>query len=148
MSSLMNALKFKLHNLKRWLTARLKIDALVTRLFHRFYYGAPAWRNTTWLGVTTLKCPLDLWIYQEMIWTIRPDVIIECGTANGGSALYLASMCDLVGQGQIITVDIDAKPTRPKHPRVTYVSGSSTEPAVVAEVKKLVGDKKKCYCHT
>ena len=72
--------------------------------FHRLYFDARAfnmtWRNTFWLGHPILKCPLDLWIYQEIITELRSAVIVETGTAFGGSALYLASICDIVGQGE------------------------------------------------
>ena len=54
----------------------------------------------------TQKCPLDLWIYQELLYELRPDLIIETGTYSGGSAMYLASICDLFGQGRIVSVDI------------------------------------------
>jgi len=98
--------------------------------FHRLYFDARAfnmtWRNTYWLGHAVLKCPLDLWLYQEMIHEIRPDVIVETGTAYGGSALFLASMCDLVGHGRVVTIDLDPKPGLPVHPRIRYRAGSST----------------------
>ncbi len=110
--------------------------------FHRLYYDAAlqgkTWKNTRWLGVFVQKCPLDLWIYQETLWDTRPDLIVECGTAEGGTTLYLASMCDLIGTGRIVSVDIDTKPKRPAHPRITYIAGSSVAPDVVAQVKKHV----------
>ena len=90
------------------------------------------------MGVDAWKCPLDLWIYQEILHELRPALIIECGTAHGGSAGFLASICDLVGTGEIITIDIEAKPGRPVHPRITYVLGSSTDPEVVATVRARV----------
>ena len=106
--------------------------------FHRLYYdsGERTWRNTYFLGVRTAKCPLDLWIYQELLVELRPDLIVECGTAWGGSALYLATICDLVGTGDIVTVDIAEDPERPRHPRITYVTGSSTDPAIVDQVRR------------
>jgi Cephalosporin hydroxylase len=45
------------------------------------------------------KCPLDLWIYQELLHELEPDLIVETGTAESGSALFLASICDLVDKG-------------------------------------------------
>jgi cephalosporin hydroxylase len=62
----------------------------------------------SWMGYEMFKCPLDLWVYQEIIVRERPDLIIEVGTYKGGSALYLASVCDLAGHGEIVTIDIDA----------------------------------------
>jgi cephalosporin hydroxylase len=110
----------------------------VAAQFTELYYDAPStWRTTNWLGVQTAKCPLDLWIYQEILMETRPDLIIETGTHMGGSALFLASMCDLLSNGEIITVDIADNPARPYHPRVTYTLGSSTDSDVVANLTSL-----------
>jgi cephalosporin hydroxylase len=108
--------------------------------FHRAYYEAGVaggiWKATTWLGVQTWKCPLDLWVYQEIIHEQRPDLVIETGTAYGGSALFMATIFDAVGHGEIITIDLDdvSWPSRPEHPRITYITASSTDPAIVAEL--------------
>jgi len=120
----------------------LGLNRLLIRQFHRFYYNAPAWRNTTWLGTTTLKCPLDLWVYQELLYELKPDVIVECGTSSGGSAHFLASMCDLINHGEVVTVDIAAQPNLPQHPRITYVAGSSTAPEIVTQVKAKINGRK------
>jgi cephalosporin hydroxylase len=64
----------------------------------------------------------------------RPDLIIETGTNMGGSALFLASMCDLLSNGEIVTIDIGERPDRPDHPRITYLLGSSTDPDVLAQL--------------
>jgi len=109
----------------------------VTESFHRLYYDSAVWKDTYWLGVSTQKCPLDLWIYQELLYETKPDLIIETGTAHGGSALYLASVCDLLGRGEIVTVDIYPIEGRPEHPRITYVTGSSTAEEVVNHVGNL-----------
>ena len=76
-------------------------DQMIVDAFHELYYSRSAestWQNTRWLGVTAYKCPLDMWIYQEIIFEQQPDVIVECGTCLGGSALFLASLCDLIGK--------------------------------------------------
>jgi cephalosporin hydroxylase len=121
---------------------RRPLEASIVWAFHRLYYssGSRTWSNTYWLGTQTQKCPLDLWIYQELLHELRPAAIVETGTAGGGGALFLASMCDLLGQGEILTVDIEER-RRPSHPRITYVNGSSTAPEVVARVTEFVGDR-------
>jgi cephalosporin hydroxylase len=108
----------------------------IVRQFHRLYYREreQTWQNTYWLGVPAHKCPLDLWIYQELFFKTRPDVIVESGTRFGGSALFLACMCELVGTGRVITIDVDPVEGRPEHPRLSYVEGSSVQPEVVAQV--------------
>ena len=96
------------------------------------------WGNTCWLGVPTLKCALDLWVYQEIIYEHRPDIIIECGTKYGAGALFLATICDIVKQGNVITIDIESKGGIPKHDRITYLNGSSTSNIIVEKVKKMI----------
>ena len=112
--------------------------------FHRLYYhsGNQTWHNTRFFGVTVWKNPLDLWLYQEMIHEFRPDVVIEAGTKFGGSAYYFARLFDLVGHGQVITIDTTPQPNRPDHPRITYLTGSSTDPAIAESVDELVGGGK------
>ena len=115
--------------------------------FHELYYQlGQRGRHTnhvSWLGYSSLKCPLDLWIYHELICRLRPDFIIETGTASGGSALFLASMCDLIDQGHVITIDVDAREgqRRPVHPRIEYLVGSSVDPAVIARVREALAGK-------
>jgi len=115
---------------------------LITDQFHKMYYLGdethPTWKSTTWLGVRALKCPFDLWIYQEIIHDVRPDIIIETGTYHGGTALYLASICDLQNQGRVVTIDNHIYPDRPNHPRIHYLTGSSTDPEVVQALKEIV----------
>jgi cephalosporin hydroxylase len=109
-----------------------------TDAFHRLYFDARAfnltWRNTYWLGHQVLKCPLDLWLYQELVCRVRPAVIVETGTAFGGSALFLASVCDMVGRGRVITIDVEAQGV-PSHPRIEYLTGSSTDDRIVESVR-------------
>jgi cephalosporin hydroxylase len=118
--------------------------------FHRIYYGTedadPEARTyrISWLGYEMFKCPLDLWIYQEIITRRKPDVIVETGTYRGGSALYLATICDLLGHGQVVTIDIDTtwQAEQPRHPRITYLSGSSVDPSVLAHVETLINGQR------
>lgn len=123
---------------KKWAVTVAPVERTVTNLFHRMYYGlgSRTWRRTTWLGTPIRKCPLDLWIYQELLTRVRPDLILETGTYDGGGAHYLASICDLLGSGRVITVDISPKPDRPQHPRITYLEGSSTSPEIVSRIAK------------
>jgi cephalosporin hydroxylase len=112
------------------------------REFHLLYYEdwARTWRNTFWLGTRVLKCPLDLWVYQEIIHRTRSDVIVECGTFFGGGALFLASMCQLIGSGRVITIDNLAQRRRPTHDLITYISGSTVDPELVAGVRQSIGE--------
>ncbi|MGH9922253.1 MAG: CmcI family methyltransferase [Nitrososphaerales archaeon] len=113
--------------------------------FHKLYYDSNfaggTWKNTFWLGVPTLKNPLDLWIYQELIYELKPDKIIECGTAHGGSALFMATMCDLINNGEVITVDIRDYESRPQHNRIKYLLGSSVSTEIVGQIENSIGSR-------
>lgn len=125
----------------------------IVRSFHDLYYGSNVWQRTHWHGTPTLKCPLDLWIYQELIHSLRPDLIVECGTWAGGSSLFMAHMMDLAGKGEIVTIDVlsaeevrshyatwepaRAAYVRPEHPRVTQLLGSSTDSWIVERVAEM-----------
>jgi cephalosporin hydroxylase len=100
--------------------------------FHRLSYHSYTWSMTTWMGVPLLKHPCDLFALQEIVAGIRPALIIETGTAFGGSALYLAHLCDLLGHGQVLTIDLEPAPSLPQHQRITYRVGSSVDPEIVA----------------
>jgi cephalosporin hydroxylase len=115
-------------------------DATIRR-FHELYYwgpdGVPPQKRISFLGVETVKCPLDLWVYQEIVHRTRPEVIVECGVHRGGTTLYLASLCDLLGSGAVVACDLSlglVDPSGRAHPRVTLLEGSSTDAAVVAAI--------------
>ena len=110
--------------------------------FHRLYYFSLGTdkdaTSTFWLGQPVWKTPLDLWVFQEIIAETKPDVIIEAGTYKGGSAFYMASVCDLLNHGRVITMDIKEFPGRPAHPRITYLIGNDIAGDTVAKVKALI----------
>lgn len=145
--SLRSTLSHELKTLRGALYRRIAVDKTNERAlideFHRLYFEARAfnmtWRNTHWMGHPILKCPLDLWLYQEVLHRVRPAVVVETGTAFGASAHFLASMMDIIGTGRVITIDIEDRPDRPTHPRVTYLTGSSVAPEMVEQVRSLVG---------
>jgi cephalosporin hydroxylase len=99
----------------------------------------------SWMGRPIIQLPEDMIRTQEVIWNVKPDVIIETGIAHGGSLIYNASLCKAMGKGRVIGVDIEIRP----HNRaaveahlmaefITMIEGSSTAPEIVAQVKALV----------
>ncbi len=81
--------------------------------------------NTFYHGIKTLKCPLDFWVYQEIIFDLKPDVIIEIGNYNGGSTLALAHIFDTLNKGKIIGIDKNHDNVQPivrDHPRISLIT--------------------------
>lgn len=97
------------------------------------YYERQA--HSDWRGVPMDKCATDLLVYQEMLHALRPEVVIEIGAWYGGSALFFADMCELIGCGQVLSVDIKLPKNPPQHPRLTFLEGDSADPATVQRVQ-------------
>jgi cephalosporin hydroxylase len=97
------------------------------------------WSGTTWLGRAIETAPTDLLAYQEMIVTVRPDWIVEIGSGDGGRALFLASICELTGHGEVLSVDTELPTDLPEHPRLHFLTGDAHDPATVAAVQQVVG---------
>lgn len=114
--------------------------------------------NFDWLSRPIIQYPQDIVAMQELIWSVRPDLIIETGIAHGGSAVFSASMlalmeyCDAAAAGEkldpaaprrrVVAVDIDIRPhnralieAHPLANRIDMIEGSSIDPAIVAKVR-------------
>jgi cephalosporin hydroxylase len=129
-------------SLERKIVLAPPVQRAIIKAFSRLYYYAAevnsdkTWRDTYWLGTRILKCPLDLWLYQEIIHEHRPQLIVESGTNKGASAHFLATLCDIVGEGEVLTIDIEEFPDRPQHPRLTHRIASATAPETLDWVKE------------
>ncbi len=98
--------------------------------------------HTTYFGVQTLKNPLDFWVYQELLYQQRPEVIVEIGNRFGGSTLALAHFCDLLGTGHVIGLDITHEFVPEivrRHPRITLIEGDACES--FDQVVTLIGER-------
>jgi cephalosporin hydroxylase len=120
-----------------------KVEPKISEAYHRLYYHSRGFLPNTHLGYQILQCPLDLQIYQELIFRLRPASIVQTGVFNGGSALYLASVLDLMQMDpSCLVIAIDLKLTdRAKtlsHPRIRLIEGSSTAPETVRQVEALL----------
>jgi cephalosporin hydroxylase len=99
------------------------------------------WTSTRWLGRPVATAPTDLLAYQEIIESVRPDWVIETGTGDGARALFLASICELVGHGSVVSIgDPTDADDRPRHPRLRYQPGIAADEATIAAVRDIVGD--------
>lgn len=103
----------------------------------------------TWLGRPIIQYPTDILAVQELIWEVKPELIIETGIARGGSLIFYASMMELLGDGgHVIGVDVDIRAHNreaiEKHPmfrRITMIEGSSVNPEVVSKIRDMAAGK-------
>ena len=94
--------------------------------------------NFNWLGRPIIQLPQDILAMQEIIWDTKPDLIIETGIAHGGSLIFYASILELIGEGEVLGIDIDIRPHNRKEiekhkmfKRIKMIEGSSTEKEIV-----------------
>lgn len=99
----------------------------------------------SWMGRPIIQLPEDMVRTQEVVYRVKPDVIVETGVAHGGSLIYYASLFKAMGHGRVIGIDIEIRPHNRKAIEahelaeyITLVEGSSTAPDIVAKVKALV----------
>jgi cephalosporin hydroxylase len=90
------------------------------------FWANLAWRRTSWLGRTVGKSPSDLITYQELVNEVRPDWIVELRTGNGGRAQFLATLCEMIGHGRVLSVEDRARDNLPEHPRLQYLVAPET----------------------
>lgn len=114
----------------------------------------------SWMGRPIIQIPEDMIRMQEVIYRVKPDVIIETGVAHGGSLIYYASLCKALGKGRVIGIDIEIRPhnrqaieAHEMFPLLTLIEGSSTDPAIVGQVAALVQPDERVLvildsCHT
>jgi cephalosporin hydroxylase len=114
-------------------------------LFHQmFYNNRETWLLNRWLGIQAQQNPNDVWIIQEILFEVKPDFVVETGTAFGGSAALWATVLEQVNpRGRVITIDIEDKAGEARklpivQRQVDFLLGSSTAPEIIAEVEKRV----------
>lgn len=90
-----------------------------------------------WHGQRVWQNLFDFWVIQETLFEVRPALLIECGTNRGGSAFFYGQFFDLMQHGQVVSIDVE-KLHDLSHPRVTFLIGSSVDPAVVGRVEEMV----------
>ncbi|WP_442597266.1 cephalosporin hydroxylase family protein [Parapusillimonas sp. JC17] len=105
--------------------------------------------NFSWLGRPMIQLPTDAIAMQEIIWAVKPDLIVETGIAHGGSVILSASMLQLLGHGEVVGIDIDIRPhnrtaieSHPMAHRISLLQGSSIDTNIVAQVHALAKGKR------
>lgn len=108
-----------------------------------------------WLGRPIIQYPQDILAMQQIIWEVKPDLIIETGIAHGGSLIFSASMLELIAtctgvEGEVLGIDIDIRPhnrkaieDHPMYKRISMIQGSSIAPEIIAQVKEKAKGKKR-----
>ena len=106
--------------------------------------------NFSWMGRPIIQYPQDMIAMQEIIWDVKPDLIIETGIAHGGSLIYYASLLELIGSGQVLGIDIDIREhnkreiqRHPMYKRITMIQGSSISHDVIEQVQEIARGKEK-----
>jgi cephalosporin hydroxylase len=109
--------------------------------YHKWYYNTFVWKKTSFMGVTTWKSVSDMWNYQEILFDLKPSLVIEFGTNQGGSALFFATIMKRIGQPfKVLSVDITHKhldPTARRDPDILFVESSSTLPNIAEQIQRL-----------
>lgn len=104
--------------------------------------------DSEWMGVRALKNPLDTWIYQEILYEVRPTAIVEFGSAMGGGTLFFCHMLDLLKlDAPVVTVDLSHERFDAEHHRITTVTGDTRDPAVITQVQQACRDRKALIIH-
>ncbi len=105
--------------------------------------------NFTWMGRPIIQYPQDMIAMQEIIWDIKPDLIIETGIAHGGSLIFYASLLELIGNGEVLGIDIDIREhnrreieSHPMFKRITMIQGSAIDEKIIEEIKPYAEGKK------
>ena len=102
-----------------------------------------------WMGIPIIQYPQDMIAMQEILWRVKPELLIETGVAHGGSLVFYASILKMMGEGTVVGIDIDIRKhnreaieAHPMFDRITLIEGSSIDPDLVERVKKLAAGKR------
>lgn len=118
---------------------------ILSRLWVKVGWNQKYSYTFSWMGRPMIQLPEDVIRIQEVLWRVRPDVIIETGVAHGGSLIFYASLCRAMGCGRVVGIDIEIRPenraaieAHPLGSLITLIEGSSTAPATVAQAFAMV----------
>ena len=120
---------------------------LVSALYNKLAAQFRLMYEPTWLGIPIIQMPSDIVLMQELIWRLRPDFIVECGLAHGGSAMLYASICELAGKGVVIGVDVEVRQynrvalrSHPLAHRLEVIEATSTDTSTASRLAQRVAN--------
>lgn len=123
----------------------------VSRAWLRIGWDTKYVYGFSWMGRPIIQLPEDMIRIQEVMFTVKPDVILETGVAHGGSLIFYASICKAMEHGRIIGIDIEIRPhnraaieAHPLKPWITLIEGGSTAPDTIAAAKRLIAPDERC----
>jgi cephalosporin hydroxylase len=119
------------------------LPADIVDAFHRLYYHSLGWDRNHYLGYQIKQCPFDLQVYQEVVFRLRPRFILQTGVAGGGSALFFATLLDLIGmEPGALVIGVDAVLTPEartlNHPRIRLIEGDSVAAPTLRRIESLL----------
>ena len=104
--------------------------------------------NFSWMGRPIIQYPQDMVAMQELIWEIKPDIVVETGIAHGGSLIFYSSILELIGKGSVLGIDIDIRKhnreaieSHPMYKNISMIEGSSVSEDVLSQVRDAVAGK-------
>jgi cephalosporin hydroxylase len=119
---------------------------VLSKLWTRSGWNRRVTYEVTWLGVPIIQLPEDIMMMQELMFKLRPNIVVETGTAHGGSAILYASILDLLGRGSVVSIDVEIRKynrlaiqAHPMSKHVSLIEGSSLDRSVVDDVRGRIG---------
>jgi cephalosporin hydroxylase len=141
------------HEKNRFMIERMTADSSLRELTREWFLRSSRYEYSyhfSWLGRPIIQFPQDMVALQEIIWTVKPQLIVETGIARGGSLIFYASMLEILGDNrQVVGIDVDIRPNNrveiEKHPlysRVRMIEGSSLDDKIVQEVHAIARSRR------
>lgn len=125
---------------------------LLSRVWLKQEWNQLHWQSFSWFGFQIWQFPDDLLRLQEVLVDLKPDVIVETGVSRGGSSIFFATMCRLLGKGRVISLDItipaalrERVEQSPFADLITLIEGDSAAPEIVDRVRKQIGKDEKVF---
>lgn len=112
-----------------------------------YHHESIVFEKVQWMGIKVRKNTLDCWIYQEILWEIKPEVLVEIGSYDGGSTLYFCHLFDIIGKGTVVSVDLERSYFKIKHPRLIEMTGDCGDPSFASKIADFCTGKSVLVIH-